>query len=67
MVLGDLARGMVGFHFDLIPFFVFGSKENFIFRGKCGQEEEKRKQKKKIYDFLCNQYHSQSCPYFYDS
>ena len=52
MVLGDLAKGMVGFHFDLIPFFVFGSKENFIFWGKCGQEEEKRKQKKENIRFF---------------
>ncbi len=46
-MLGDLAKGMAGFHFDLIPFLCLVRKKILFSRESV--DKKKKKENKKIY------------------
>ena len=45
-MLGDLAKGMAGFHFDLIPFLCL-VRNFFLFSGESVDKKKKKENKKK--------------------
>jgi hypothetical protein len=51
-VLGDLAKGMAGFHFDLIPFLCLVRKK-ILFSRESVDKKKKKENKKYIYTIFC--------------